>query len=78
VKTADKIKAAREVLKESEFRFEYCSACYNEDESFILIDNEKLEKVTFPKEAMIAIADWVLCLFIDDGECACEPKRHGE
>ena len=68
MKTVDKIKAAREILKESEFRFEYRSARYTEDESFILVDHEKHETVVFPKEAMIAIADWVLCLFIDDGE----------
>jgi len=63
---ANEIKNAWEVIKKAEFKSKGCSAQYCQDESFILID--RLEKVTFTKEQMIAIADWVQCLFIDDGQ----------
>jgi predicted protein tyrosine phosphatase len=61
------IKKAREILKKSEYRIKNKTICYDIDESFILVDLEKLEKVTFSTEEMLAIADWVQCLFIDDG-----------
>jgi len=69
LKTIDKIKAAREALKVSCFKYKDIEVIYNEDDSFSLsYSPSPLGVIRVESESMIAIADWVLCLFIDDGE----------
>lgn len=67
---ANEIKNAWEVIKKAKFQINECNAYYNEDETFSLLKNTstRLMEMNFSKEEMIAIADWVQCLFIDDGQ----------
>jgi hypothetical protein len=66
--TIDKIKAAREVLKRSRFKFKNIDVTYNEDDTFSMTCGGIVGEVKIDRESMIAIADWVLCLFDDHGE----------
>lgn len=66
--TADEIKKAWEVLKKAKFKINDCTSYYNENGTFSILDASNVMEIHLTKDEMIAIADWVQCLFIDDGE----------
>jgi hypothetical protein len=63
---ADEIKAARKVLKKAQFQTKSVLFHYGEEDIFSIHGLGGTLKVS--REEMEAVADWVLCLFIDDGE----------